>query len=243
MMTRAMKRIALVVLCTAASAALLAADFWLEKPYTEWSEKEANKLISDSPWTQTQIFQAPEYGELSSTTASGAGPRTRNMGGAPGGSRGIQGPPTRQYLMRFQSARPVRMAVARLQMLGGSWDEQQAQAYIDADQGSGNIVLAISVPRRQDRSELDLATTRDLQESTFLTLKKSKKKIGLERYIPPVEAGNIWGYFLFPRQENGQELVTLKEGEVQFECRLSKDTRLKRQFKLKKMVVGGKLEI
>ncbi len=242
MMSSVMKKIAFLVVLTAAGAALLAADFWVEKPFTEWSQKEANRLISDSPWALTQIFEAPEYGVLGNTRSGDAGPRTRNMGGTPGGSRGVQGPPTRQYLLRFQSARPIRMAVARLQMLGGGWDEQQAQAYIEADQAS-NIILAISVPRRQDRSELDLATTRDLQETTFLILKKSKKRIPLERYIPPVESGDIWGYFLFPRQENGQDLVTLKESEVRFESRLNKNTRLKRKFRLKKMVVGGKLEI
>ena len=27
---------------------------WNKKPYTEWSEKEATKLLNDSPWCQTR---------------------------------------------------------------------------------------------------------------------------------------------------------------------------------------------
>src|SRR6266496_239378 len=29
---------------------------WIKKPYTEWSEKEATKLLNDSPWCQTQAL-------------------------------------------------------------------------------------------------------------------------------------------------------------------------------------------
>jgi hypothetical protein len=29
---------------------------WNKKPYTEWSEKEATRLLNDSPWGQTQTL-------------------------------------------------------------------------------------------------------------------------------------------------------------------------------------------
>ena len=32
---------------------LTAADFWTAKPYTEWSDKELQKLMTDSPWAKT----------------------------------------------------------------------------------------------------------------------------------------------------------------------------------------------
>ncbi|MCI0389485.1 MAG: hypothetical protein MOB07_12080 [Acidobacteria bacterium] len=35
---------------------LIAWAQWEKKPYTEWSEKEAQKLLNDSPWSQTQVF-------------------------------------------------------------------------------------------------------------------------------------------------------------------------------------------
>src|SRR5512137_959862 len=27
-------------------------DFWCSKPYTEWNEKEVQKLLKDSPWSR-----------------------------------------------------------------------------------------------------------------------------------------------------------------------------------------------
>ena len=29
---------------------------WNKKPYTEWSEKDAKKVLNDSPWSQDQNF-------------------------------------------------------------------------------------------------------------------------------------------------------------------------------------------
>ena len=36
----------------AAVTTLLGADFWDAKPFTEWSEKEVNKVMGDSPWAK-----------------------------------------------------------------------------------------------------------------------------------------------------------------------------------------------
>ena len=33
-------------------AALAAADFWDEKDFTTWSDKEVEKMLSDSPWSR-----------------------------------------------------------------------------------------------------------------------------------------------------------------------------------------------
>ena len=33
-------------------AALAAADFWNEKDFTTWSDKEVEKMLSDSPWSR-----------------------------------------------------------------------------------------------------------------------------------------------------------------------------------------------
>ena len=37
----------LLLLC---ALCVWAADFWTTKPFTEWNEKEVQKLLTDSPW-------------------------------------------------------------------------------------------------------------------------------------------------------------------------------------------------
>jgi hypothetical protein len=41
--------------CLLAGALAVAAQ-WDKKTPTEWSEREAQKLLNDSPWAQTQTF-------------------------------------------------------------------------------------------------------------------------------------------------------------------------------------------
>ena len=38
----------LVFLC---ALCVWAADVWTAKPFTDWSEKDVQKVLSDSPWT------------------------------------------------------------------------------------------------------------------------------------------------------------------------------------------------
>ena len=90
---------------------------------------------------------------------------------------------------------------------------------------------------------MDQATTAGLQDKTFLKLKGSKRKIGLTRYVPPVEAGGVWGYFIFPRQEEGEQPIAVSDKEVEFESRLNSNTRLRRKFKLKDMVFQGEVAL
>src|SRR5207244_6371313 len=48
---------------------------WNKKPYTEWSEKEAMKLLNDSPWGQTHTFTDMSK---SFSTGSGSNPSARS---------------------------------------------------------------------------------------------------------------------------------------------------------------------
>ena len=43
---------ALSAIFLAASSAAFGADFWENKPYDKWSQKECSKLLEDSPWAQ-----------------------------------------------------------------------------------------------------------------------------------------------------------------------------------------------
>lgn len=78
-----MKKLTLLLFVSA--LALWAADFWQTKPFTNWDQKEAQKVISDSPWAH----------KVSVPLAGGRGPvggGGGDAGGGGGGGRGRSGP-------------------------------------------------------------------------------------------------------------------------------------------------------
>src|SRR5215510_6866051 len=103
---------------------LVARAQWEKKPYTEWSEKEAQKLLSDSPWSQTQVFSDTSQMFGNESLSSGAS-RVANVFHV-------------NFRIRFLSARPVRQAISRVMELKqkGAINEQlgaQLRAFAAAD--------------------------------------------------------------------------------------------------------------
>ena len=81
---------------------LLAADFWEMKDYTMWSEKECMKLLRKSPWAFSESFRT-----------------TANLGSTETGVRET----TEIIEFRLLTAKPIRMAFGRLQLLQKPNDE------------------------------------------------------------------------------------------------------------------------
>ncbi len=232
------------------AALLLAGKFGDSKPYQEWSQREALSLLRDSAWSQTQLVKMAVLG------AGAATPRTRTpegsgAGGLSGEGSGTYGGTTSEPLTRttaafnasFISAKPVRMALARLGMLKGSLDAQAADQLVENTPFSDQIAISLAVESAVEMIDLEALTTADLQDSSFLELKKSKRRIAVQEYVPPSRSGNGQPIFIFPRNEAGRPLVTLDEKEVRFIARFSDELKVDQKFKLKKMVFNGELEI
>ena len=238
-LTRSIK---IFLLSALLSVPLLAAKFWEKKPYEQWSKKEAIKVLEDSPWGKVQKVHSsnsPPPG----TAIPGPDTTPRDQGG---GDR-ESSPFNRRSLfnIRFESAKPVRMALARLSLLYRRRDHRQAKELVQRRPfGDQYIVVAVSGAQGENhRRELDQTSLRQLGNHTHLALKASGRRIELERYVPPREAGGAAGFFLFSRTRDGKDQVTLKEKEVRFVSQLGWRTRLDRKFKLKDMVFDGILEL
>ena len=214
---------------------VVAGKVWEDKPYTQWSQKETASFLQRSPWSQEQVLR--DSRQSLSLPREGSG--TIGLGGGSAGSQTT----SRAYMISFLSARPMLMGLARWAVLNGTLDAEAAGEFVTANQSKDQIIVSVTVPPGQDFSDLRDADIDYLQETTFLHLKKSKRKIALTQYIGPSKSRSNEGLFYFPRQENGRDLITLAEGEVRFECRLNPQTKLSRKFKLKNLVFDGQLEI
>ncbi len=246
-----MKKILVVLTFFTFGCLIFAGKIWEDAPYTEWNEKQALKVRTDSPWASIQTFTSAldkTGSAIDSTTdatsgggPSFGGPQRRGLGSDEGRAGDFAA--SRQYYVRFQSAKPVRMAIGRLSMINNNTDAETVKNFVETPLAGGDIVVMISLAPGQERTELDNATTDLLKNETYLITKQSKRRIQLKQYLTPAEAGGLDAVFIFPRQENGKDLITVAEKEVRFVTELSRETKINRKFKLKDMVFQGKLEM
>ena len=84
----------LLIVLGVTALVLIAEDFWVKKPYTDWSEKDAAKLLSNSPWSHDVALSSPsvEPGVGSASGGGRGGPRS-GAGENPGGN-GMNDPST-----------------------------------------------------------------------------------------------------------------------------------------------------
>src|SRR5271154_3195084 len=81
-----------------------AEDFWVKKPWNQWSKDECNKILTDSPWSKRW--------SKGSVTVSAALPGS--SGQSSEGAGGEKSPEV-FYYVQLRSSLPVRQAVVRQQ--------------------------------------------------------------------------------------------------------------------------------
>ena len=229
------------------------------KPWTEWSKKEVEKTLNDSPWGQTQVetnsSESTYTPTISGTTASRAGNASSASGGT--SDRDTQGAYNQQvfakYRIRFLSAKPIRAAVAQFVTAAQTDKEKQKQIiaqmtpFVDRDfAGQGIIVISVDVesndPRygQPPRQELASAVAESLKNSTYLE-RKDGKRLFLADYRAPTSDG-LGAKFVFPRMVDGKPFIDQDTVEVRFVAETGKRIRLNMRFKVKEMMYDGHLE-
>ena len=225
----------LFLLCPIATSAQ-----WNKKPYDEWSEKDADKLLKNSPWARTETFTDAS---AMFRSVQGQTPTTGTVGT----------PQTALYVnfrIRFLSAKPVRMAVKRMTELkhkeevpaelASSLDDFVNTEFkdliivvvnVDSDQPGPNASQAISL--------LQTTSTAAIKNNTFLQV--GKERVFLQEYQTPRSDG-LGARFLFPRLVDGKPFITADEKEIRFVAELSSSHKLNQRFKIKDMMYEGKLE-
>src|SRR5215475_20135 len=103
------------------------------KPWTEWSQKDAEKIWNDSSWAQTQtegggVEESTQTSAISSTTAA----RESQVRNAPAAAKAGESGEKKEaaaihYRVRLLTAKPIRAAFVRLVELQGAPAERVAQ--------------------------------------------------------------------------------------------------------------------
>jgi hypothetical protein len=222
---------------------LLAAEFW-QKPYTEWSDKDLTKMMTDSPWAKSASVSMGGPGGGPPAIGGGGGGGFGGGGhGGPQGGGGSEngpgapgsGPPSFDVVARWQSALPIRQAFVRLKFGAEADKSTDAGKVLEEQERPYEIVLSgpmgMFLGGKPEDSAKALSEVSFLSSSKTGAIKATQIEVG-----KPGKTMDV--VFVFPRSMP----FTVEDKEVEFTTKLGAST-LKYKFKLKDMVLNGKLEL
>ncbi|HXQ32460.1 MAG TPA: hypothetical protein VN843_00425 [Anaerolineales bacterium] len=220
-----------------------------QKPWQEWSRKEAETILNDSSWGKTQIetdtsemMFRPQAAPNPRTGASNADPLRDERGGSTNQATEVK------YRIRFLSAKPIRQAFARLIALDQTTEDPKVQRYMtDFVERKFDRWIAVTVgleSRDQRFSAKALqafasATTGSLKNNTYLE-RKDGKRLYLHIYQAPSTDG-LGAKFIFERIVDERPFLNSESGEVRFVSGIA-TVNLNTRFKVGEMMYDGKLE-
>ncbi len=214
------------------------------KPWTEWTQKDVQRVLNASAWAQTQVETEKATGSTAAVTSTA---ETMDKDPSKPASGSVTG--YMKYFIRFLSARPIRQAVVRkLQLERTSTDPGINEQLKTFAESSSNDFIVVSVAAEASNQKIggtaiqafNTANLESLKPVTYLE-RKDGQRLELSDLRPPANDG-LGAKFVFPRMLNKQPFINDSTGEVRFYCQLSKTIKLSARFKVSEMVYDGKLE-
>ena len=224
-----------------ASAALLAADFWAEKNFTTWSDKEVEKMLTDSPWAKEAIIvmgsltsasDDPFYIEADPFQAGiGADIPEPECGGGQ-----FQRIRRVKATITWASALPIKLAlVRRLIRLDAPIPPDDQEVLTRDDPFYTVDVVGLPAPFAALEPVLDTVKAQTM-------LRRGNKA--------PIAPANVQLFrneadqsvlleFKFPRTD----ALTMDDTDVEFVTTLGTTNEIRKRFKLDEMVFGDQLAL
>jgi hypothetical protein len=247
-----MKKLAILALSVAVS--LFAADFWQAKPFTDWNEKDVQKMLQSSPWSKQFSValagsgaasgrgraganasnpSAPMNGPASNTDPGGLGRYSGSKidpGDGPGGAV-----PTVNLIVRWQSAMLVREAIVKAKYGNEAGTSEEAKKALEKP--IEHYILSVGgVPKAALQGDADELKKQMLAAGVLVI--KGRDPIHPVDFMTEESGRTSEVLFAFPKTAP----ITEEDREVEFSVRIG-DFSIRQRFRLKDMLVNGKLDL
>lgn len=230
------------------------------KPWSQWTKAEAEKILNQSAWGQTQtetdtsemMYSPTSQSGISSSTRPGVSGTTTDRQSI-SGSRASQGAKNQaisvNYHIRLLSAKPVRQAFMRVIELAQKTPDKalldDLQSFVQRD-FSDFIVVAVnfdstdgrfSGPALQAFASSNLGS---LKNKTYLE-RNDGKRVFLMQYHAPINDG-LGAKFIFPRIVDEKNFINAETGSFRFYSEVNSQLKLNVSFKTSELMYNGQLE-
>jgi len=180
---------------------LMAKEFWETKPYNQWTQRECQKLLSDSPWVK-------ELNLMGQVSGSGGAASLDSQA------------PFVKYNIQIRSAAPLRQAMVRQGQINRKYDSLSDDEKRAFDESMDSFLLGpppefVVFHITYETNNLDYIRDLNrhwetqnndmLKNSVFLSAGKGEK-VPVAQFIPGTGASQEFQFF-FPREINGREII------------------------------------
>jgi hypothetical protein len=240
-----MKKVTLPLLLLFALCAW-AADFW-QKPPEQWTDKEVQKMMTNSPWAREYTISIPPGG--GGDFGGGGGPGGGGGGGARGGGGGGGdlggggGPPgstnvqqlAPTVIARWQSALPIKQAFVRIKFGANAGTAPEARQLLEKADTEYVIVLSGNLRRLLMGPSAGLKKL--IMDASALNVKGKDpvKPTALDIALEKDANDMVFHFAKAPG-------FTADDKEIEFDTKFGQ-TPIKFRFRPKEMIYAGKLEM
>ena len=224
------------------------------------SKKDAEKILNNSAWGQTQtdtdtseMFFSPTRPGSSSIGKPEAAKNPIGTQQSINNNRADQGatnqPVSVNYHIRLLSAKPVREAISRMVMLENLQAAENIgtlmQPFVDRDFNQFIVVSVVfdSTDGRYSGPALQAfgsATADTLKNKTYLE-RKDGKRLYLMEYRAP-QADGLGAKFVFERSPDGKPFISANSGNFRFYSEVSDKIKLNVKYVVADLMYNGILE-
>jgi len=246
--------VALLLFMTIAASAQKENYSWMELP-----RKEAERILTNSPWSQTQVdtdasemFYSPTRpgtSAVAQTTTKGNIGTQQSINNNRADRGALNEEVHTSYRISFLSARPIRQAFAKMILSSERGPNEQLasqlQAFVERD-FSSFVVIAVKIDSTDQRllgpvmQAINSATTGTLKNTTYLE-RQDGQRVFLMQYNAPI-ADNLGAKFIFPRLVDGQPFLKSDSGSVRFFAQFNDSFKINMVYKVREMIYEQKLE-
>jgi hypothetical protein len=230
-----------------------AADSWLSKPFADWTDKDAQRIIAGSPWSR-QVSVMPSGATVPSHSGDRRGttlddnPTTMRVPTNAENAEVVAKPRESQagdeawqpasgpvkLTIQWRSALPVRQALARSKYGAEAATSAEAKRFLETEP-SGYVIAVIGIPKAFLHG--------DGETLKKMLTDRAAISAGGRAPIHPDEiqfraAAAVDVFFAFPKAS----VFTVDDKDIEFAVRIDPLT-IKEKFRLRDMMFQGKLEL
>jgi hypothetical protein len=201
---------------------LYAGEPWMGKSWAYWTEKDIQKILTDSPWAQPVPvpYHPLKNGEQIETSP----PPAVSIGHIPDPNPLESHPvfrPDQVFIARWESAKTIRKALFRKDELRADSSQPRSAKVEELEKVPKEYLISV---RSNPLNQLPPAYENRLKENSELTLRSSGKHLYpvrvVIRYMPESPDPDSFEFYFARMDESGRELVGPTEDQIDFKAQV-----------------------